>query len=137
MVPDWCTIDIDRRVLPGEQVPALLADVKGFIQSRVDFDFDMQPPTTMGLYLDDTNNGLFAETLGQSIDAVLGSHQVVGVAYTTHAPRFAATGMPTVVFGPGSIEQAHTKDEWIATEQLEKATQILLHFLTHLTPTSR
>ena len=136
IVPDWCTIDIDRRVLPHEQVPELLLDVKEFVKSRVDFEFDMQPPTSGGMPLDNANNEPFAESLGRSIEAVTGKQQIVGVAYTTHAPRFAATGMPTVVFGPGSIEQAHTKDEWIAVDQMKKATEILVHYMNHLTPAS-
>jgi acetylornithine deacetylase len=134
IVPDWCAIDIDRRVLPAEIVDELLVDAKQFVQSRVDFEFDMQPPTSGGLPLDNSNNGPFAELLGRSIESVTGGQKAIGVAYTTHAPRFAATGMPTVVFGPGSIEQAHTKDEWIEVDQMDKATEILIHFLTHLVP---
>ncbi|MFM8286006.1 MAG: M20/M25/M40 family metallo-hydrolase, partial [Planctomycetaceae bacterium] len=40
----------------------------------------------------------------------------------------AVTGVPAVVFGPGSIEQAHTRDEWIEVEQLRLATEILHRF---------
>jgi acetylornithine deacetylase len=35
---------------------------------------------------------------------------------------------PTVVFGPGSINQAHTCDEWIEIEQLHRATDMLTEF---------
>lgn len=137
IVPDRCAIDIDRRVLPGEDVPQLLEDVRQFIAERVDFEFDMQPPTTMGMSLDNSNNMTLAAQLGNSISAVAGHSRSVGVAYTTHAPRFAKTGMPTVVFGPGSIEQAHTKDEWIEVAQLHLATDILVHFLTEVVAASR
>jgi acetylornithine deacetylase len=33
-----------------------------------------------------------------------------------------------VVFGPGSIDQAHTKDEWIAVDQLDQAAEIYFRF---------
>jgi len=34
-----------------------------------------------------------------------------------------AAGIPTIVCGPGSIEQAHQADEWIAVDQLSEATR--------------
>jgi succinyl-diaminopimelate desuccinylase len=132
MVPDHCAIDIDRRVLPGENVAELLRDVEQYLQERLDFEFQMDPPTTMGMSLSNEINMPLAAQLGRSIDSVAGNHSQVGVAYTTHAPQFAAAGIPTVVFGPGSIAQAHTKDEWIDVRELEQATEILTHFLLHL-----
>jgi acetylornithine deacetylase/succinyl-diaminopimelate desuccinylase-like protein len=47
------------------------------------------------------------------------------VAFGTDASTLAAAGIPAFVFGPGSIEQAHTKDEWIAVEPLDLAVSIL------------
>jgi acetylornithine deacetylase len=41
-----------------------------------------------------------------------------GVAYTTEAGVFHAAGIPCVVLGPGSIEQAHRPDEFIEESQL-------------------
>jgi acetylornithine deacetylase len=37
----------------------------------------------------------------------------------------AQIGIPSLVFGPGGIEQAHTKDEWVEIAHLEKAVSIL------------
>jgi len=54
--------------------------------------------------------------------------ELVGVPYGTDAPAFDRLGVPTVVFGPGSIEQAHTNDEWIAIDQLRTASEILYLF---------
>ena len=44
--------------------------------------------------------------------------QVEKVAYGTEAGFFQAYGVPTVVIGPGSIQQAHKADEWVSLEQL-------------------
>ena len=52
--------------------------------------------------------------------------------FGTDASAFASTGIPTVVFGPGYIDQAHTADEWIAVDQLVAATEILYEFLSSL-----
>ena len=45
--------------------------------------------------------------------------QCVGVPYGTNAAAIAAAGVPSIVFGPGSIDQAHTADEWLEVEQFE------------------
>lgn len=42
------------------------------------------------------------------------------VSYCTEAGHFQSIGIPAVVCGPGSIEQAHKPDEFIAVEQLRK-----------------
>ncbi|MBC8116488.1 MAG: M20/M25/M40 family metallo-hydrolase, partial [Candidatus Saccharimonas sp.] len=52
----------------------------------------------------------------------------VGVPYGTHASRIAKANVPAVVFGPGNIAQAHTKDEWIAIDQLRQAADVYFHF---------
>ena len=48
------------------------------------------------------------------------------------AANLAAAGIPTVVWGPGDIAQAHTADEWITLEQLERGTDMLTRFLLSL-----
>lgn len=51
----------------------------------------------------------------------LGWEPVPDVSFWTEAALFAAMGKPTLVLGPGHISQAHTADEWVEIEQLEKA----------------
>jgi acetylornithine deacetylase len=50
--------------------------------------------------------------------------EITGVPYGTNAASIAAAGIPAVVVGPGSIDQAHTVDEWIAIDQLERAVEL-------------
>jgi len=42
------------------------------------------------------------------------------VDFWTEASLFSAAGMTAIVYGPGDIAQAHTADEWVALEQLER-----------------
>ena len=62
--------------------------------------------------------------LGSVIDAVQGNHQVCAVPYGTDASTIAQAGIPTVVFGPGDIAKAHTCDEWVPLDEVEKAAEI-------------
>jgi acetylornithine deacetylase len=69
--------------------------------------------------------------LEQSIVAVVGRCDYEAVPYGTDASTLAAAGIPTVVFGPGDIAQAHTSDEWIELDQVDAAAEILYHLITN------
>jgi acetylornithine deacetylase len=127
-VPDWCEIEIDRRVIPGEDGLAARDDVGRWLRERLDFDFEMLPPWIAGQALSDEHNRPLADVLLEHVSAVVGPRQKIGVAYGTHASRIAAAGVPAVVFGPGSIAQAHTRDEWIATAEVERAAEAYFRF---------
>ena len=47
------------------------------------------------------------------------------VSYAAEAGQFQQGGFPTVICGPGSIEQAHQPDEWIAIDQLEQGARFM------------
>lgn len=130
IVPARCSIQIDRRTIPDEDVTGVLSDVEAYLRRHLSFDFQMLPPTTLAAPLAADNNRDLADGLLGAVHRVLPSREIVGLPYTTHAPQYAQTGVPTVVFGPGSIKQAHTADEWLSIEQLDQATEILFQFLT-------
>ncbi|MGI9015418.1 MAG: acetylornithine deacetylase [Phycisphaerales bacterium] len=52
------------------------------------------------------------------------------VDFGTEAALFAAAGLPAIVLGPGNIAQAHTADEWVAIEQLERACTLYSQVMT-------
>jgi len=60
--------------------------------------------------------GSTAERLAMRLS---GRNQTIAVAYATEAGHFQRAGLPTVVCGPGSIDQAHQPDEYITLEQLQ------------------
>ena len=48
------------------------------------------------------------------------------MAFGTEAGLFQNSGISTVICGPGSIEQAHTVDEYITFDQLKKCLKMLI-----------
>ena len=131
-VPDVCTIEIDRRLLPGEEALDAYQRAVEYVRQRVgdDRSVEHEPPYLKGSTLADRDNGPLADRLVGVTRQVLGRGEKIGVSYGTNASRISPAGVPTVVFGPGSIDQAHTADEWLSLDELAKASEVLYAFLT-------
>jgi acetylornithine deacetylase len=50
---------------------------------------------------------------------------MMGVAFGTEAGLFSEAGIPSVVYGPGYIDQAHKPNEYISTAQLEECSEFI------------
>jgi len=87
-----------------------------------------------GPALSDEKSHLLAERLVATVRETTGGCRQRGVPYATYAAFYSGLGIPTVVFGPGAIEQAHTADEWIALDQLEQASEVFYRFLKSWRP---
>ena len=126
-IPDRCSIEIDRRLLPTETPEnaylQAIQHLDGLISEGIELEHESPMLSAPGLC--DDQNGPFADFL---LDTLRGAGQTAsteGAAYCTNAGVIAASGVPVVVFGPGSIEQAHTENEWIDTRQVQFAADIL------------
>lgn len=124
-VPDKCTVEIDRRLLPDEDPAEAVQHVAHLLHQRCPgVSLVHDEPYLVSPGLSDQLNRRLAERLSELARRGGAPGERVGVPYGTDAPAFTQINAPTVVFGPGSIEQAHTIDEWIAIEQLATATEI-------------
>jgi acetylornithine deacetylase len=132
-VPDVCTIEIDRRLLPEDDPARVYRDVIDYLAGKVDRPGSIEhlPPMMESRGLSDAGNSALADRLAVAVREVRGTSQRIGVPFGTNATAYGAH-FPTVVFGPGSIAQAHTADEWLALDQLEQASEILYRFLQNL-----
>jgi acetylornithine deacetylase len=132
-VPDRCRIEVDRRLLPGEEGRPALHDFVAFLEKeKGDVPFECSEPwfTLPPLHWDGTpGKKEFVDQFGSVLDAVLGLHRVIAVPYGTDASTIAESGIPAIVFGPGDIAQAHTCDEWISIEEVEQASDILFRLI--------
>jgi acetylornithine deacetylase len=126
-VPDRCWIEIDRRLIPGEDSLRAPAELLGYVNKAAgaDLPFQCSEPWLCAPALSPDESERAVLLLGKAIDAVRGSHRVTGVPYGTDASTIAAAGIPAVVFGPGDIGKAHTCDEWVPLDEVEQASEIL------------
>ena len=70
--------------------------------------------------------------LDKFASSIAPASKLCGASYFTDASIFAKNGSPAIVFGPGGIAQAHTKDEWIDLSQLAPVSEICYRFLESL-----
>jgi len=129
-VPDRCTIEIDRRLPPGEDPDVARKRLIDYLAGGdgPDMPIEHEPAYLVGLPLSDEHNAAVAERLAGVVRAAVGQCHITGVPYGTDAAEFAAVGIPTAVFGPGRLAQAHTEDEWIALGEVEQAAEIFYRF---------
>jgi acetylornithine deacetylase/succinyl-diaminopimelate desuccinylase-like protein len=128
IVPDCCAITIDRRTLPGETETGVKREIAALLRAKKLSAKISSTKLALCLPLE-TNPKLplvrrFLRSVGQS--------KPVGVDYFCDAAVLSVGGIPSVVFGPGDIAQAHTADEWISLEELERGKDLLLRFLLSL-----
>jgi len=116
IVPDRCTILLDRRTLPGETEAAVRRELLAALHRRhlraafVERDLPSALPLETDPKLPLVTR--FLRSVGQRAPA--------GVRYFCDASVLGHGGIPSVIFGPGDIAQAHTADEWISLESLER-----------------
>jgi acetylornithine deacetylase len=129
-VPDRCRIEVDRRVIPGEDPLATPEEMTDFLRRElgVEFPFECDPPWMAAPALGPERSAELVARLGRAIDERQGGHQVHAVPYGTDASSIAQAGVPAVVFGPGDIARAHTCDEWVALDEVAEASEILFRF---------
>ncbi len=125
IVPDHCEISVDRRTIPGESEKGVRAEIRSLLRRH-----------GLKARLVNTKEALCPslETdhrmpLVRQFLAAARQHSPAGVDYFCDAAVLVEGGIPSVVFGPGDIAQAHTADEWISLTSLERAVEILKHFL--------
>jgi acetylornithine deacetylase len=127
-VPDHCRVEIDRRLIPGEDSRAALAQFTAHLMttgSWQEFPFECSEPWLSMPPLSPRGSEELVARLGQAIAGVIGHYRVMSVPYGTDASTIALAGIPAVVFGPGDIARAHTKDEWVPLAEVEQASEIL------------
>ncbi len=129
IVPDECKIEIDRRLLPDEQDHSVIADLKKLVPESLNVHFSdpyISAPAIFTLKSNPACQLLKSACLKADVDSIFESAH-----YATDASYLSSVGIPSIVFGPGSIERAHTHNEYVEINQIEKASRIIINLLTH------
>jgi len=125
IVPDQCSITIDRRTLPGETEASVWREIRTMLRKRHLHATLAGGRRAPYLPLEtDPKLPLVAQFL-----RIRSQSRPCGVNYFCDASVLSRAGIPSVVFGPGNIAHAHTPDEWISLRELERGKDMLVKFL--------
>jgi len=128
IVPDRCTLELDRRTLPGETAEDVLGGAAGVLRDLNGWSFDPPHLSVPGIEVAEASP--VVRSLSRAVRDVCGEVHVEGAQYATDAGVYNGAGIPAVVFGPGDIAQAHTAEEWIDIESLTAAAEVVRRLIS-------
>ena len=128
-VPDYCELEIDRRTLPGETEETVRRELQDLVdavsEAHPQFEFEIDGPTiSIGtLEVEAGHPGLAAVLAG--VERVTGDAVEAQAFFGgTDAPNF---GFPMLIYGAGSVRQAHTTNEYVEIDEMLTATRVYLY----------
>jgi acetylornithine deacetylase len=135
IVPAQCRFEWEIRAVPGHDVDEILARFNAYADSLCAQSHDRFAGATISTAVT-SNVAAFvpednspAETLVKSLAA---TNEAGGIAFGTEAPCYQQAGMSVVVFGPGSIDQAHKPDEYISLDQVDACVEFMRRLMRRL-----
>ena len=133
IVPDRCSFTLNRRYIPGELEEDIVNEILE-LWNGLDY-----PPEDIRIeVLEETENRVPMETdpedpyVGKLLEVCrsLGlDSRIYGANYWTDGAHLRAAGIPTVIFGPGDIKEAHSAREYIDIDSLRKGMEAYAAFI--------
>jgi acetylornithine deacetylase len=126
--PDACELTIERRTLPGEHQADAVREVREAAE-RVGrrangFEADVRHVFSQGPS-DVAIDAPIVEALGSALRACGERVRHEGMSAWTDAALLNDAGVPAILFGPGDISLAHSAEEWVNVEEVERAARVL------------
>ena len=123
IIPERCEFVMEWRAIPGQDPHALAARLRAHVAEQIEPAMHAVDPSTgftFEVVGDIPGMGLpEAHDLTGLVKQLTGFNSTGKVSYGTEGGIYEAAGIPSIVCGPGAIQQAHQPDEWIALSQLD------------------
>lgn len=133
LVPPSCRVELERRTIPGETPESVQGEVQhliaGVLNEMPELNIEQQRPSFAASALCTDAESAPARTALRIAARIGRSEQPLGVAYATDAAQLVRMGRPIIVVGPGSIEQAHTADEFAELEEVTAGARYFAEFM--------
>ena len=137
IVPKDCSFDFEFRYLPEHGYDTYFSEIETYIRETLEPEMKAIDPSA-GFTIEEissipglsTDAGEEVVTLAKSL---AGRNDHGKVAFGTEAGLFQQTaGIPTVVCGPGSVDQAHKPNEFVSLDQVKKCEQFIEKLMDHV-----
>ena len=121
IIPDECALYVGRRTAPGEDIAQVRAALCELIESSA-----APLSTTIESLYGDGSPGFYQDPSCSlvAVLAQLADTSPTTAEYGSNALKYGEVAEQLVVFGPGSIDQAHQAVEWVDISQLNRAVDI-------------
>ena len=126
--PESCELTIERRTLPGETAETALAEIREAMARVKERDSRFDATVTLTTAQAPSDVGESAPVVTKLADAIRAEGLqagIEGLSAWTDAALLNEAGIPAICFGPGDIALAHSAEEWVPVDEIEKATKVL------------
>ncbi len=132
--PNYCSIEYNIWYLPDETFEEIRDEVEGCVGAVCQTDpwlrehpprFDWKTRNVFFPPVDTPPDHPIVGALAASLESVGRTPRIVGFTAASELAWYAEQGIPGVIFGPGSIAQAHSPDEYVALDQLQDAARVM------------
>jgi acetylornithine deacetylase len=138
--PELCTVEIERRTLPGETERTFLDELASATamvrNTHPELDVDITV-TTSQLASDVSREAPVMLAMLDALQQERLPRRVEGLSAWTDAALLNEAGIPAICFGPGDIALAHSATEYLPLAELDAATRVLTHFVDSWCNSSR
>ena len=136
IVPAHCDFTYEIRNIPGHSADAVAAEVETLARCGIEPEMHAVDPKTGFVFEPASRLPDYAISQNHEavrlVQAASGAENTGHVSFMTEAGFFGAAGIPTVVCGPGAIDQAHKPDEFITAGQIARCEAFLLQLTESL-----
>lgn len=129
VIPESCTLLIDRRMLPGETEEKIMTEIEGAVKNAAEEGFvDTVRIVNKGWnpYVIDQSEEILQKTIA-SYRKITGDEPVVrGKGGCTDASHIFDAGIPVVILGPGNADESHTTNEKVSIKRIAQTAEIMI-----------
>jgi acetylornithine deacetylase len=136
IVPRDCELEFEFRNIPGDDLEVLAAEVRRYAETVLVPEMQRVNAAT-GIVFEEINTtrGLVTSPDDEIVhlaQRLSGANSLGKVSYGTEAGLFQAEDIPTVICGPGSMEQGHKPNEFVSLEQVHACEAFMRRLMDHL-----
>jgi acetylornithine deacetylase len=131
--PDFCTIDMERRTLPGESEQTFVNEIAAAIATVSNTHPHLNVEVSITTSQSPSDVATDEPVMVQLLDAMkregIPAH-VEGLSAWTDAALLNEAGIPAICFGPGDIALAHSATEYVPLAEIDTATRVLTQLVS-------
>ena len=129
IIPNRAQVGFEYRTMPGEDPDYVMNQVQGYVREVLLPEFRKQQPEVDIRVEQLVQSEPMMTPAGADIEKLAleltGTKRSTAAPYYTEGAIYNAAGIPSVICGPGDIDQAHRPNEYVTREQLEKGVAFL------------